>query len=607
MYNKIILTEKIHGTRQNTLKLEMNLTVLWTPLSSYLNQNDLVNLCQVAKDVRYLAQRNLYHTVRISRCCVLRDDQNWLDGKITYLTGLQDPSATGNQNDMFLWDKIERFMESDQLLEVRNLIIEQDLFDDVESGKALINRLILKLVNLGQLESIDIRDSGLSQEWESEVLALDKLKFISINDLTHLTHLIQLKELGSIKLVFNEVGKLTVESELVHFIDDHVTELIIESPENKFSSYKIFQSLQKLRFSRAKSLKFPHVHQPLDFAIDSNDIQFKIMSEMFSLEQITRLEVVSYCDIVNCHCFEDFALKLAPHLTHLKKLGLIERTIETEERSNHYKSENWDISIGKFITNIPQISQNLKTLSIRHSTSSNGECEDAVDGNYIRRRKIYDQILPHLKSLTQLILPNMLQSIAPYEMYSNDFLWNGCTCDFCQEHLPIFDEFIMNHQIYDTKLGKFKDMSTMQFLCFVSESLTKRIGGNRLDWDTDILRVAPVNERWNFHDPQRIHHFNDYSCSFENKWHWGQITKCIEHFLNGYMYHMVQYMPSLRVVMINGIYFHVERTMQQSSCEERYVPNHETFFTTIVDTSTSKALKCPIEYYSIHQQQELPF
>lgn len=580
----------------------MDLAAICDPLSGYLNQLDLVNLSQVSRSLKRVFQPRLYHTVRISRRCVLRDDQNWIDAKVTYLSGLRDANATDNQNDMFLWDKIERLLESGHLSKVKNLVIEEDIFDDVESGRVLLNRLVETVLSLVQLESLEIRDAGLHCRWQARILDSKQLKFIEIHDdLRQLDKLRDLTNLESVKLVlhkleFPQIPEMGFEHSLRDDMNQKIKELIIETPPFEFSSWKMFQCLQGLKFRQVRSLKFPHVHRPLDFAVDSNDIQVKIMLEMFSWEQITQLEIISYCDIVSCHCLEDMLLQLSPHLQNLKKLALIERTT----LANHYKAENWDITIGKFISSIPHVSENLKSLSIRHSPSPKGECEDAVDGNYIRRRKIYDHILPHLQSLQHLILPNMLQSIAPYEMYSNDFLWNGCICSFCQEHLPRLDEYIMNHQIYDEKTGNFKDITTMQLMCFIGETLSKRLGGSRMNWDTNLIQLSPLDETWDFHNPYMIHHFHDYHCHFHGQVYWLDTVQCIEHFLNGYVYHLVQYMPQLRSIVINGVFFSVRDARDTQENPQRYHPNHKTFFTTLADTSSSGALDCPREFHTLY-------
>ena len=59
--------------------------------------------------------------------------------------------------------------------------------------------------------------------------------------------------------------------------------------------------------------------------------------------------------------------------------------------------------------------------------------------------------------------------------------------------------------------------------------------------------------------------------------------------------------------ILSGIYYKVDESSKTKNNKDKdkyeykpYVPNHETFFTTIVDTSSSQALKCPVDYYSIY-------
>ncbi|CAI5031987.1 CGH_1_HP_G0102970.mRNA.1.CDS.1 [Saccharomyces cerevisiae] len=47
----------------------------------------------------------------------------------------------------------------------------------------------------------------------------------------------------------------------------------------------------------------------------------------------------------------------------------------------------WDLVVNKFILNLPNVSKDLRLLSIRHDPPLNGK-GDTVDGNLLRRKTL---------------------------------------------------------------------------------------------------------------------------------------------------------------------------------------------------------------------------
>ena len=85
------------------------------------------------------------------------------------------------------------------------------------------------------------------------------------------------------------------------------------------------------------------------------------------------------------------------------------------------------------------------------------------------------------------------------------------------------------------------------------------------------------------------------------------LLRCVSHFFNGYMYRIVQHVPNIAMAILSGLYYRIDENSRIKKNKGKYkdeykpyVSNHETFFTTIVDTSSSQTLKCPVDCCSIY-------
>lgn len=572
----------------------------------FLNQNDLFTLSQVSKELNQkVITPQLYERVRITRDPVLRSDEWGFDCGTTYISGYRGVVKSSDQNDMFLYDKIERLIESSHLDLVKELYVEKDVFQDIESGYSILHALIDKILDIGKLEVIDIRDLELLELVQDKIINSSNLEQVQLSDVHLLSKLIDLPKLRSLECMFGTPPwdlKPYFTADLKSLLDNNVTELVLTQQDLHFSSFRLFRDLHKAGFSftNVTSLKFSYNHCPLDFANDANDLLIECINDIFKTTKLTKLELTLGCgQSGNCHCLDEFLELLAPLLTKVKSLGLIQYS--SIDKGHHYKNEEWDIAICKFLSHIPGVGKNLKHLLIQHDPVWNGMGEDNVDGNYIRRRELYNLVLPQMQSLQTLIVPRMLQSVAPFEVISCDFLWNGCTCPFCQEMLPKLDEWLMNHQYFDKCMGKYKDIIPSRFVGYVGEELYKRLNTSvRTQWSLSSRCIAPLDVYWNFHQHEQLHHFEDYDCSFDETW-FKRLTTCVTHFFNGYMYHLVQHLPQLQMAVLSGIYYSVDTPGSLKAPNYTpYIPNHQTFFTTIVDTSSSQQLQCPIDYHSVY-------
>lgn len=572
-------------------------------VSVFLNQNDLFTLSQVSQELNQkVITPQLYKRIRITKDPVLRSDEWDLDYGTTYISGYRGVIKSSDQNDMFLYDKIERLIESSHLDLIEELCIEKDTFLDIESGYTILHTLIDKVLSSGNLEIIDIRDPELLELVQEKIINSSFLKQVQLLDVHLLPKLINLPNIRSLECMFGtppwSLGSYCTE-DLKNLLDDNITELVLTQQDWHFSSFRIFRDLYKggFSFKNLTSLKFSYYHCPLDFTNDANELLIQFIKEIFNSTKITKLEMTLGCGQPgSCHCLDEFLELFSPLLIKVNSLGLIQYS--SNDKGHHYKNEEWDLAICKFLSHIPDVGKNLKHLLIQHDPAWNGMGEDNVDGNYIRRRELFNLVLPRLQSLRTLIVPRMLQSVAPFEVIACDFLWNGCTCSFCQEVLPKLDEWLMNHQYFNKDVGKYKDIIPSRFVGYIGEELYKRLNtSSRTQWSLSSRSTSPTDVYWNFHNHEQLHHFEDYDCSFDETW-FKRLTICITHFFNGYMYHLVQHLPQLRLAILSGIYYSVDSMKSVNSTP--YIPNHQSFFTTNVDTSSGQQLKCPIDYHSVY-------
>lgn len=534
------------------------LTVL-SKTSFFLNQNDLLNLAQTSKELHDdLAILKLYRSIAITRDPVRRTDVWFIDCGRTYLSGYRALKKTADQNDLFLYDRIERLIESPHLHHVRELVIQDSVFQDRTTGDQLLRQLLDKIIDLDQIELLDIRDPLLFHEYEMKTLKLTKLKNVRLIDVGSIEMTKSLHNLNSLEwaLQFPTMPSENLTPEVINFLSTKLekAELVFDDAETSSLLLTSYLHSQGVKCNSLRSLKLNHVHGKNAYDKHLQEIEFEHLEEMINLAALERLELGLSCENVGCGCVEDFLHDLAPRLLSLKVLGLIEKS--TAASADHQAKEDWDIMINKFLLHIPNVGANLRELSIRHQTPLNGLSDDSVHGNYFRRRTLYDTVLPKLKSLQTLIAPTMLQSLSAYEVIVCDLLWNGCECDYCRKVLPIFDQYIMNHQYYSKESGRYMDIIPTVFFAYTGDFLTRNATG-LIEWDVDALSACLFYRAWNLHGYEAIHHFENYDCLFdESTFH--PLSVVVTHFFDSYMDSLVQILPNLRTALFSGIYYSVD-------------------------------------------------
>lgn len=520
----------------------------------FLNQNDLLNLALTSKTIHdEVAIDALYQTIYITKEPVLRSSEWFLETGTTYLSGYRALKKSNDQNDLFLFDRIERLLQSKHLPKIKKLIVDRDVFSDAESGLPLLDKFIKKMVKLDYLSDLDIREPLLFEENYTEYLKMSNLTRVKIASSESLAYVGSLRTLQSLEWFVLEPDFFNVknlEGPIAQYLSNNLVELNIRDTEN--SSLRVIDYLHNMgvRFRNLQSLKFNHSHSSHDYSFAESNF-----FETIDPSKLKKLEISIACEEKNCSCMDDFFSELASRLENLHHLGLIENTQKTQY--DHYTAEDWDIAISKFILKIPNVSRQLFTLCIRHNTPINGLILNNMDGNYTRRRKIYEAVLPNLRALNSLIAPTMLQSISSYEIYVSDLLWNGCVCEYCKEWLPRFDDYFMNHQYYSKEDGEYKDLVPTVFFAYVGDAIAKRYF-THLNWDLDGTHLAPSGCVWNLHGYENLHHFDNFKCDFDESY-FGPLAIVVKHFFDGYMAFMVPNMPSLKTAIFSGIYYSINR------------------------------------------------
>ncbi|EJS44145.1 YMR258C [Saccharomyces arboricola H-6] len=537
---------------------DQDLFIILSHTSRFLNQNDLINLSLVSKKVHdVVAVPSLYNNIHITKNPILRTEKWFLEEGKTYVSGYRSVLKTGDKNDIFLYDRIERLLEGPRLKFIKQLTIDDDLFHNREEGLQLLQRLINEITELNYIEILEIKDPELFEMCSGKYHNLKSLKkrivcgetgFASVRSWENLKSLewdlpaalnlqdIITPEVGALLLKQLNGGELTIKDEA-------------------YSSLRVFEYFDFLdiRFKNLRRLKFNHVHKKGDVSTVSMKLSSHALKDVINLSNLKALELEFSCEVDDCECDDEFLQDLAGHLVSLTSLGLAEKTFA--KQGYHYMDENWDLVTNKFILNIPNVGQNLRLLSIRHDPPLNGKGTDTVDGNLLRRKKLYETVLPKLTSLETIIAPTVLQSITSYEMYACDLLWNGCKCAFCSKYLPLFDKYIMNHQYFSTPDARYLDIIPIVFAAYTGSSLAKRFESQK-GWDLDLLQYAPEDINWNFHGFERIHHFVSYECYFDES-SFEPLATVISHFFYPYMNYLIKILPNLRQTMLSGIYFNV--------------------------------------------------
>ena len=534
--------------------------IFWSNVAQFLNQQELCKLAQTSSKMnRLVAQPRLYGSIHVTKNPVQRVPDCYLDCGTTYISGYRATVKSDDQNDIYLYDRLERFIDSleQNSALIKNFIIDNHIFSSKDSGVELLDILIPKIVGIETIESVVIKSHPLFLRYSKNILNLENLRYLRLHNNILANNELRMPNLSSIKLTIDETYPgMWCNDNLTPLLTDQIQEMHIELDDFQISSWDFFESLRNTNiiFKNVNKLKFNMVHINNEHIADGDSYGNVIAHSLvthFHLSTIRKLEIEFCCHFEQCPCIDEFLLAISPELESLGSVALKQTLYHN--KGVHQKHEDFDGSAGNFLQKLPHYSTQLKELCIHHDPPLNGIGIDTVEGNYYRRRRFYENLLPQLKSLEKLIVPQMLQSLSLYEIIACDILWNGCVCEHCKRNLPQFDDYLMNHQYFSKSSGKYEDVIPPVLFGYTGDTLYKRYS-DIIEWEFDSLKICPVSTNWNFHGYENVHHFEENKCSFnENKFK--PLVTGVTHFFNDYMDNLVQYLPNLKVAVLSGIYY----------------------------------------------------
>ncbi|CCE64560.1 hypothetical protein TPHA_0I00540 [Tetrapisispora phaffii CBS 4417] len=531
---------------------------------SHLNQHDLLTLSTVSKEINEkVVKPQLYKNIIVLEDPIIRSSRWAIDCDKTYVSGFNSVIKTKDQNDIFLYDKIQRLLDDEyveNLKYVKTLLIAKHSFNDKETSIYLVQKLITEIIKYGNVESLKILDPVIFHKVYLKSLNLTTLKEVKLLDINDITQLKTSKRLKSITIDGNieKIAPETIAYMNENLCDNfsNLQELLINNKEN--GSLRFFQIFSDLNISfkkvGIKKIKFSHMHSKTGYESIIQPLTIEYLDKVFDLSLIKSLDISIGCENDGCDCLSKFYKDLSNKLLNLQKLSVTENTLIT--KGDHVTEEKWDILLGRFLLSIPHVSTNLKELNIRHNPPLDGDQKNSVDGNYFRRRDLYKEILLNLRALKKLTSPTILLTLSCYDILIGDLLWNGCTCEYCQKVLPILDNYCMKHLLYLERQASYIDISVTNFFAYVNRVLNSRFS-DQIDSDFEIATTAPMAKFWNLHGFDNIRHFEGYECKY-NETVFQLIPTVVTHFFDGYMDTLVQILPNLEVVIFAGIYYEVD-------------------------------------------------
>lgn len=506
---------------------------------SFLPQSDVIALACSQKKFLEPCMRKLYRKIYVRRNPNLHDDGWFVESLRTEVSGLSSMFKREDQNDYLIYLKCAVLVES--LAKYGHYVREFTIYDavftedsDAECLGSVIDALKRFCPNIEKLNVFDERVKAFNTP---------SMKNCITDDLGEIAGLQPLESLTLKLHKYSEALNLPPLDKLAS-----LKELIVVDEE--FASLRLFKRLSdagmaKLNLNR---LVFDHTHGVNDYNTALRELTSEFIDNCIELSSLKELEMTVGCQEEGCACLRTFLDDIAPKLTSLEKVSFQEYTFQKD----HYLTEEWDVDVGRFLLNIPS---KIRYLSVRHNPPLDGKLLNALEGNYFRRRKLYENIVPHLKDLEVFICPTFLQSCACYEILPSDLLWNGCECSFCSKFLPLYDKYLQDHAYFDTDDGDFKDMISPRLFGLFGWELCHRMQNQ---YDLNALSTPPTVTYWDFHGFQHISCFNDVKeCDF-NKILFEPLAICVSHFMLDSVKFLVKNCPKLNTVVLTGIYFTVD-------------------------------------------------
>lgn len=520
-----------------------------TKIVDYLPQQDKLNLLYSNYHFYTLVQPLLYKNLIFTNATQLHRSDLFSESLNTLIGGLKTPLATESLNDKMCHARQAILLDSltinpELCRHIRKIRIEGnfyndghlDTFEDV-IDLDLYNYLLKNCPNLESILTLRLSNQETTNRVTKE---MQLYKFQDFENLVGagVTHLHIDVEEQAIDVAVTDIGFLQIFK--------HLETLTFS---NEISQMLIFSKLCGILKS-TEGITTPVFHfknLKLIFYHNFDDPSTNILSLLNYIEfsALKRFELVLGCDDMTCSCLGNFIKFLMSKNLNLDGLSLSQKTAHRE----HNYTEKFDFYITEMIKQYPN-KHNLRYLSIRHMPPNDFNVGDGFEGNYLHRRTLYENVLPLLSGLETLICPTFLQAIAGYEQLISDLLWNGCNCEHCTDYLPIFDQYILNHQYYDEMKSYMTDMISPILFGNVGKVLSVRLSAN---CDMFLESSVPLSRYWDFHSaPYDISHFEQ--CSID-KSAFLPIAVCVAHFLYEYVETIGIMIPNLKQCVLSGVFF----------------------------------------------------
>lgn len=528
---------------------------------SFLPQNDKFNLLQTNYTFYEATLPHLYRSLCLRNAASLKDDNGFQECRWTIIGGYSNPLIKPESQ--------EGLVRARQAVLLQSLKVNPELVGYVENvcifgqhGPSVVDVKLFELIKNNCFNLKSYRAFNADEKLhltEFQLSRLPRLESCMINHAMQLAHLP-----GSVRNLsinfFDEYKKEVVDLEQTQLCRSKLYQLdSLSLSSDEMSSFVFLRFicdhlLETQRKLHLKQLKIIYYHGFTDYDSDLRELVSTFVFNFVHLESIESLEMVLGCDERGCKCLCDFVDKLAAQpLLNLRKVSFIEKTCHRD----HDFTENFDLHLVRLMLHIPK-PENISYLAIMHSPPLDGALINGFEGNYIRRRTLYQKMFPLLTNLQTLVSPSFMQTCSCYEVLTSDLLWNGCQCSFCEPHLSIFDEYIMNHSYLDETTGLVKDVISPRFFAAASDSVSKRmITHEDVEYNAsliDVLSFPPALTTWDFHGYFSFSHKAHYYCTF-NQSAFPALVKAISHFVVSYLQPLQKTNPHLQLAVMSGIYF----------------------------------------------------
>lgn len=411
------------------------------------------------------------------------------------------------------------------------IIVEEDIFNEIEYiednevsyGYSLLITFVLAIIkkHSSHLKNIKIFNEPVRRVINEEILSnnckIPKLESFIVDDVLDIARLTKFECLKSVSVNLvndNLVEKYKIDSQNynksksiyndIYKVLNNLEEFsVMDDDDSSLRLFKFFQdhlmefldndNARKLIFNRLKILKFNHYHGISNYNTIEREFSINVFEKVISFSEIEELSMILNCDIKDCSCLPQFLGNLceSDNLRNINKISFFEKLYKKNLHKysdigqfntvqKHQIFEDWDTMIFQFLNGLVDSGKvkNLTDVLIQYDPPIDGIIDDGVEGNYLRRRKLWETVLPKLENLQSLILPNILSNIGYYEQITSNILWNGkCDdCNVCKKYLSIFDDYLMTHQIFDQNGDfRFKDILSTQLFAFLNDNLSKKI------------------------------------------------------------------------------------------------------------------------------------